>query len=204
MSGVSVGEPTLPNRPRLSEGDQGDCVRQLQLALNTVNSDYHLTEDGRFGPDTRIAVLDFQGRNHLGADGVVDPSTAIELARQAHEKGSVATPQPGQTDATSASDTPGSNHGEDYLRRCGTITCSEYLSHRATVALDNALEKSDPTLSVDTAAGACALVTTVFPGTAVPCLARRRGLGKHECFAYYPSCGNHKWLRSLSFSERYK
>jgi small ligand-binding sensory domain FIST len=44
---------------------------------------YHLDADGEFEADTRIAVLDFQGRNHLGADGNVGAVTADELSRQA-------------------------------------------------------------------------------------------------------------------------
>jgi peptidoglycan hydrolase-like protein with peptidoglycan-binding domain len=67
-------------------------VQQLQNDLNTVNSGYHLDPDGKFGPDTRIAVLDFQGRNHLGADGTVGATTATELSKQARDQGSVAIP----------------------------------------------------------------------------------------------------------------
>jgi peptidoglycan hydrolase-like protein with peptidoglycan-binding domain len=96
-SRVSTNQPSFSGCPKLSEGDQGDCVRQLQNALNTVNSNYHLASDGKFGPDTRIAVLDFQGRNHLGADGIVGSTTASELARQAQQNGSVASPRPGRT-----------------------------------------------------------------------------------------------------------
>jgi len=95
-SRISTSQPGLPGCPKLSERDQSDCVRQLQTALNTVNSNYHLANDGKFGPDTRIAVLDFQGRNHLGADGIVGPTTARELARQAEQNGSVASPRPGR------------------------------------------------------------------------------------------------------------
>jgi peptidoglycan hydrolase-like protein with peptidoglycan-binding domain len=59
------------------------CVMELQKDLNAVNDGYHLDPDGEFGADTRIAVLDFQGRNHLGADGNVGAATADELSRQA-------------------------------------------------------------------------------------------------------------------------
>jgi peptidoglycan hydrolase-like protein with peptidoglycan-binding domain len=73
---------SFPGCPLLIERFSGDCVVQLHRALNSVNSAYGLTEDGKFGPMTRIAVLDFQGRNHLGADGNVGGITADELLRQ--------------------------------------------------------------------------------------------------------------------------
>lgn len=73
---------SFPGCPLLIERFSGDCVVQLQRALNSVNSAYGLTEDGQFGPMTRIAVLDFQGRNRLGADGNVGGITADELLRQ--------------------------------------------------------------------------------------------------------------------------
>jgi peptidoglycan hydrolase-like protein with peptidoglycan-binding domain len=93
VSAASISERGFPGCPKLSEGDESDCVKQLQHALNTVNSAYNLKEDRKFGPDTRIAVLDFQGRNHLGADGIVGATTADELARQAQQNASVAAPR---------------------------------------------------------------------------------------------------------------
>jgi Putative peptidoglycan binding domain len=90
---------SFPGCPMLSENHSaGPCVVQLQDDLNVVNRvvnpGYHLQPDGKFGRDTRIAVLDFQGRNHLGADGLVGPITAGLLRQQAQEEGSVATPRP--------------------------------------------------------------------------------------------------------------
>ena len=55
---------------------------------------YDLTPDGKFGRLTRIAVLDFQGRNHLPADGNVGPVTANALLDQT----SVGTPSPSDCD----------------------------------------------------------------------------------------------------------
>jgi hypothetical protein len=97
VSGISTSERGFPGCPKLSEGDESDCVEQMQKALNAVNSAYNLRPDGKFGPDTRIAVLDFQGRNHLGADGVIGTITADELVRQAQQKGWVATPRSART-----------------------------------------------------------------------------------------------------------
>lgn len=82
--------------PVLSEArSTGSCVARLQNALNTVNDDYGLTVTRTFDAPTRIAVLDFQGRNGLGADGIVGAATAGELQRQALAQGSVASPRPG-------------------------------------------------------------------------------------------------------------
>ncbi|GAB3192346.1 hypothetical protein GCM10027261_04850 [Geodermatophilus arenarius] len=87
---------SFPGCPVLHEGDpSGTCVERLQHSLNAVNDGYDLDADGQFGSATRIAVLDFQGRNHLGADGIVGASTADELERQALQRASVDTPSPG-------------------------------------------------------------------------------------------------------------
>jgi peptidoglycan hydrolase-like protein with peptidoglycan-binding domain len=97
-AGPALADPatSFPDCPVLSENNStGPCVQRLQNDLNAVNSGYGLTPDGTFGADTRIAVLDFQGRNHLGADGIVGAETADLLAAQAQAMGSVATPQPG-------------------------------------------------------------------------------------------------------------
>ena len=76
-SNLSPGCPDI-----LKEGDQGDCVATLQFDLDTINPGYNLQQDKKFGPATRIAVLDFQGRNHLGADGIVGPDTSAAIRKQ--------------------------------------------------------------------------------------------------------------------------
>lgn len=67
--------------PRLVEGDSSDCVRTLQWDLDEIDAAHHLDQDGVFGPDTRKAVLDFQGRRHLGADGNVGPVTGAAIQK---------------------------------------------------------------------------------------------------------------------------
>ena len=74
---------SYPGCPLLLEGNQNRCVERLQHDLNAVNSSYNLPETGFFGPLTRTAVLDFQGRNKLPADGNVGSETADLLADQA-------------------------------------------------------------------------------------------------------------------------
>ncbi len=78
-SGLSVAPPVpLPDwstptpapaaRPVLREGSTGQAVRDLQVALALV-------VDGKFGPKTRAAVVAYQGRRGLLADGVVGSLT---------------------------------------------------------------------------------------------------------------------------------
>jgi peptidoglycan hydrolase-like protein with peptidoglycan-binding domain len=84
---TAAADPPLPNRsfegcPALVGNSTGSCVRMLQYELDSVGP-YNLLVDGTFGQDTFTAVLDFQGRNHLGADGIVGPVTADLLDAQA-------------------------------------------------------------------------------------------------------------------------
>src|SRR3972149_491067 len=64
---------TIPDRPVLRQGAQGDAVKKLQAALN-------IAVDGYFGPKTRLAVIAFQQSKGLAQDGGVGPYTldAIE------------------------------------------------------------------------------------------------------------------------------
>lgn len=87
--------------PILTEGSKNsDCVKRLQTDLDVVRPEYRLDTEGDFGPATRVAVLDFQGRNRLDADGQVGAITADVLAKQAE---SVETPNlapaPGPSDS---------------------------------------------------------------------------------------------------------
>jgi peptidoglycan hydrolase-like protein with peptidoglycan-binding domain len=91
--------------PVLIEGrSTGECVAKLQTELNAVNPAYGLTPDGTFGPGTRIAVLDFQGRNGLGADGTVGRSTAQKLQQQFDAIPVVDSPKPSPTPAPACPD----------------------------------------------------------------------------------------------------
>jgi peptidoglycan hydrolase-like protein with peptidoglycan-binding domain len=70
---------SFPGCPVLVEGSTGPCVEKLQRELNAVLPAYGLDVDSEFGAGTRIAVLDFQGRHLLGADGQVGAQTADAL-----------------------------------------------------------------------------------------------------------------------------
>ena len=60
--------------PPLRNGSQGEKVRTLQERLQALG--YYQGEiDGQFGPGTREAVLAFQQRNGLEADGLAGEET---------------------------------------------------------------------------------------------------------------------------------
>jgi hypothetical protein len=58
-------------------GQQGTRVAGLQIAL--VNVGYVLPVDGRFGPLTEAAVVDFQVRNGIDPIGIAGPRTRATL-----------------------------------------------------------------------------------------------------------------------------
>ncbi len=65
-------EPTP--EPPLHNGSQGDKVRKLQEKLQALGY-YEGTVDGQFGPGTREAVVAFQQKNGLDADGLAGEET---------------------------------------------------------------------------------------------------------------------------------
>jgi tetratricopeptide (TPR) repeat protein len=64
----------LPDGEVLRLGKRGEAVEKLQEALKRLGYDIEAA-DGRFGPGTRRAVMAFQSKNELKADGVVGPAT---------------------------------------------------------------------------------------------------------------------------------
>lgn len=68
--------------PTLQYGSQGAAVLELQRDMNRIFPGYDATplaEDGEFGPATRAAVIEFQRRVQIGADGIVGPVTWTHL-----------------------------------------------------------------------------------------------------------------------------
>lgn len=77
--GVTVEEITGQYPGVLREGDSGIGVLSLQYYINYLSGFYDtvppLTVDGRFGADTRAAVIDLQNTFGLPADGIVGELT---------------------------------------------------------------------------------------------------------------------------------
>jgi N-acetylmuramoyl-L-alanine amidase len=71
------GPRTKSAVPLTRQGDSGNLVFLVQSAL--LAKGYNLAPDGKFGPATRNAVLDFQRKNGLSADGIVGPNTFERL-----------------------------------------------------------------------------------------------------------------------------
>lgn len=111
--------------PLLVEGDEGECVERLQRDLNLLPTGYDLPETGYFGARTRIAVLDFQGRNDLDADGNVGGETADALIDQL----SVQSPRTGGVQAGSEAPPGRESTGHRCTERSDPTT-DDYLSGR--------------------------------------------------------------------------
>jgi murein L,D-transpeptidase YcbB/YkuD len=68
------------SRARLSLGDSGDTVLELQRKLNDTGAS--LITDGIFGAATEEAVKEFQRRRNLNDDGIVGPLTWSALIEE--------------------------------------------------------------------------------------------------------------------------
>lgn len=95
LIGGRIASAALGDRT-LYWGSQGDDVRQLQVKLKNWGY-YDGPIDGIYGPKTYNAVLYFQRKNGLKADGVVGPQTFaalgvavnLEVKNVAYTKGSI-------------------------------------------------------------------------------------------------------------------
>lgn len=71
--------PSL-NLPELATGSKGETVRALQILLiGNKCSCGSCGADGDFGPGTKAAVVKYQGKKGLNADGIVGPKTWAKL-----------------------------------------------------------------------------------------------------------------------------
>ena len=71
----------------LKRGDTGSEVKQLQKYLNKL-IDAGLEVDGKFGPLTEQAVIDFQRKYKLEDDGIVGSKTSAKLEKLINKKNS--------------------------------------------------------------------------------------------------------------------
>jgi peptidoglycan hydrolase-like protein with peptidoglycan-binding domain len=68
--------PAYPGTP-LRQGSRGAGVQTMQQQLVVLG--YAIGVDGNFGPGTRSAVMDFQGKKGLTNDGCCGPATWAAL-----------------------------------------------------------------------------------------------------------------------------
>jgi cell wall-associated NlpC family hydrolase len=62
----------------LKSGSLGSSVKAVQTKLRLLGF-FHDSIDGRYGSHTKSAVIAFQKKNHLSADGIAGPSTLGKL-----------------------------------------------------------------------------------------------------------------------------
>lgn len=80
-SGAALPQRGLPatdpqHRPLLGWHAHGPYVTEAQRLLNRLTQPSpQLLEDGRFGPRTHAAVVDYQARTQLRVDGLIGPQT---------------------------------------------------------------------------------------------------------------------------------
>lgn len=67
----------VKSRPTIKMGSKGEWVKLAQARL--VVAGYPITVDGDFGPNTKNAVIAFQGANRLTKDGIIGPKTWAKL-----------------------------------------------------------------------------------------------------------------------------
>ncbi len=77
VSKPSISSNTSSSSSLLRVGSKGEAVKTLQRNLNSLG--YNLSVDGDFGPGTKNAVIDFQRKNGLSADGIVGPATQAKI-----------------------------------------------------------------------------------------------------------------------------
>ncbi|NEP91099.1 MAG: peptidoglycan-binding protein [Okeania sp. SIO2C2] len=70
-----AGTQTTTTRPTLTLGSTGEDVKYLQTVLNAIVANNSLVVDGIFGNLTKEAVIAFQKRYGLTADGIVGLQT---------------------------------------------------------------------------------------------------------------------------------
>ncbi|QDS14605.1 peptidoglycan-binding protein [Xanthomonas arboricola] len=96
-SGARHPQPaTAGGNGTLRHGEQGSDVGKLQQDLNRLGvrdaQGNRLTEDGRFGDNTREAVIAFQKQHGLQPDGVVGRNTQAALSAQPAQAQAAQTP----------------------------------------------------------------------------------------------------------------
>ena len=74
---TTINNTTKDTKPTLKIGDKSDWVTIAQGRL--VVAGFPVEVDGKYGPKTKQAVIDFQKANGLTADGIIGPKTWAKL-----------------------------------------------------------------------------------------------------------------------------
>lgn len=81
--GIRIGIGEIPPATTLQMGSSGELVSELQFLLDYISEFYYaippVVRTGRFGENTRTAVIEFQKNFGLSADGIVGPATWQKL-----------------------------------------------------------------------------------------------------------------------------
>ncbi len=77
LAGARTGAAASTANPGLRIGDSGDAVRRLQNEL--IAAGFSVSADGAFGEHTKSALIAFQTRAGIDADGVVNAATWAAL-----------------------------------------------------------------------------------------------------------------------------
>lgn len=72
--------------PQLQYGSQGSDVKALQTALKEMGY-YSDSIDGKFGPNTKSAVMAFQRNEGISVDGIVGPNTKAKFKNRGYASG---------------------------------------------------------------------------------------------------------------------
>lgn len=100
-------------------GDTGEAIRGIQTSLNKFN--YNLKVDGSFGSRTLWAVKNFQTKNKLPVNGIVDELVLEKLCLQPTKETTYVPPPPATT--TTVSDTT----IENFVNNKGLSSSTSYL-----------------------------------------------------------------------------
>ncbi len=115
------GDVIMDISVNLSQGTRGEFVKILQAFL-AAEADVYAegTVDGSFGPRTRQAVVNFQSKNGLKADGKVGPLTRAKIKEQIKDRPLARVKDASGNVSLCAFVPPGHMIAPGYLRKIGS------------------------------------------------------------------------------------
>ena len=122
----------------LRYGSKGTDVKQLQKALNELKFGY-LIPDGKYGTNTKKAVIAFQRKYSLELDGIVGPITRAKIAELLKNKGEDKNNKKTASDKKTSNDNKTSSNKET-TSNSKTTNASETTTNKVKSSLEKALE----------------------------------------------------------------